>query len=127
PKIDPFGNEEDVIVYPDDGSTYQLSGQFEFISCNRSDGYCYHWTKENYAGGGAIDVDDGDLKIFSRDGGLWLEATLPVSTTINNRRGEQEETETYLKRWEIGCASLGQWWTLPGQNFEHAGQILNLE
>ena len=127
PNIDPYGDEDGAIVYPDDGSTYQLNGKFEFISCNRSDDYCYHWTKENFSGGGAIAADDGSLNIFSQDGKVWLEATLPVTTTINNRRGEREETMTYLTRWKVGCANSGQWWTLPGQNSAYAGHIANLE
>lgn len=127
PNADPYGLEDDVIIYPDDGSTFQLSGRFEFISCNRRGGYCYHWTKENYSGSGAIAVGNSDLNIYSRDGEVWLEASLPVTTTTNNRRGEQEETKTYTWLWGIGCASSGQWWAEPGRNLDHARHTFNID
>jgi hypothetical protein len=129
PNIDPYGNvEEDVMVYPDDGSTFQLSGRFEFRSCDRNDGPCNFWTNEEYSGGGAVAVGDGDMNIFSHDGDVWLEATLPVTMKIIDHRGELKTTErSFRTRWQFGCASSGKWWTLPGHDQAHAGTFFHLE
>ena len=116
PEPHPF--EEDVLIYPDDGSTFQLSGRSEFVSCNRTEpGICNHSTDETYTGSGPIVVGRGDLEIISEGGNIWLQASLPVNTIMNNHGGF-EYTETIPTRWNIGCVSTDPWWHFAGD--QHA-------
>ncbi|AML51708.1 hypothetical protein [Falsihalocynthiibacter arcticus] len=128
PKAHPF--EMDVLIYPDDGSTFQLSGSSEFISCNRSDpATCNHSTKETYRGSGSIVVGRGNLEIVSDGENIWLEASLPVSTDMVNR-GPFSYTQTIPTRWNIACVSADPWWHFAGDQhaiFIHGGRTAKLD
>lgn len=109
---DPF-LDEDQIIYPDDGSTFQLNGSFRYEVCETENrGVCIKWSEEIYWGVGAISADGGDLNIFTRDGEVWLDAKLPVVTTWTEHENETvERVETFVRLWEIGCRSTGEWWS----------------
>lgn len=123
PKAHQF--EKGVLIYPDDGSTFQLRGSSEFVSCNRTDpNTCDHSTSETYRGSGPIVVGRGDLEIVSDGEKVWLKASLPVSTHMINR-GPFAYTETIPTRWNIDCISADPWWHFAGDQhalFIHGGR-----
>lgn len=126
---EPHPYKDDALIYPDDGSTFQFSGSSEFVSCNRTDpGTCDHSTEETYRGSGPIVVGRGDLEITSEGGEIWLQASLPVSTTMINQGGF-EHTETIPIRWNISCLAADPWWHFAGDQhalFIHGGRTAKL-
>lgn len=127
PDTGPFSND-DQIVYSDDGSSFQVNGSFKYELCqtdNRT--ICVRWTEEIYRGAGPITGDGGALNIFKKDGKVWLEAKLPVLTTwTEHQNGMADRTETFVRHWEIGCRSTGQWWDTQLMR-GYAGHVLAMD
>ena len=111
-EIDPDTGEA-LIVYPDDGTEWQIEGRYVWEPCILDGGGCMMLSEQTFRGSGRLDEAGGTLRIVDQGDDVRLEARLPVSVTTTELLSPSVPTATISENtaaWTISCDYGSSFW-----------------